>query len=59
MVVTIMNSWAFVYFGYILLLPRLAEVLNLRFAEFCKLVILLQHCFGPLSNQMDVQWSCP
>jgi hypothetical protein len=59
MVVAITNSRGFVWFGHFLLLLELAEVLNLGFAEFCKLVVYLRHCFAPLSNQVTVQRSYP
>jgi hypothetical protein len=39
MVLAIMTYWGFVWFGYFLLLLKLVKVLNLRFAEFCKLVV--------------------
>jgi hypothetical protein len=39
MVVSITKSWGFVWFGYFPLLLELTEVLNLGFAEFCKLII--------------------
>jgi hypothetical protein len=39
MVVAITNYWGFVWFGHFALLVELAEVLNLEFAEFWKLII--------------------
>jgi hypothetical protein len=37
------------------LLLKLAEILDLRLAEFYELFIELQHCFSPLSDKITVQ----
>jgi hypothetical protein len=34
-------------------------MLNFIFAEFCELVIELNHCFGPLSNQIAMKRPYP
>jgi hypothetical protein len=34
-------------------------MLDLRLAKFCELFIELRHYFGPLSDEVAVQGSCP
>jgi hypothetical protein len=50
LVITITRSWSFIWFCNFPLLLNFAEMLDLRFAEFCKLVIELRPYFGPLSH---------
>jgi hypothetical protein len=57
--VAVVWPWSFVWFCHFLLLLELAEVLNFRFAEFCKLIIQLRHYFGLFPYHMVVQCPCP
>jgi hypothetical protein len=58
-IVTVANSWSFIWFDHFPLLLELGEVLNLGLTEFCEVIIYLRYCFGPFSNQVTIQRSRP
>jgi hypothetical protein len=46
-VIVAKGSWGFILLSSFSLLLKLAEMLDLQLAEFCKLFVELWHCFGP------------
>jgi hypothetical protein len=54
LVVIVARSWSFVWFWDFPLLFKFAEVLDLGFAELCKLFIEFWHYFWSLSDRMAV-----